>query len=119
MMKLEEKTEIRVKSEYRKCVVYIPAQVSIATSARDGCSLVRQVMREAEEHEALFHCFAYKKANYRIYGDAGSQISETYAIVEYEDGTIHRIEPWNIRFVDGMINQYGFWEDNHVSKCED
>lgn len=39
MIKLEEETEIRVKSEYRKCVVYIPAEVSIATSARDGLQL--------------------------------------------------------------------------------
>lgn len=111
MMELKEETEIRVKSEYRKCVVYIPAEVSIAKSAKDGL-LVRTVMKEAEEHEALFHCFAYKKANYRIYGDIGSQITETYAIVEYKDGSIHRVEPWNIRFVDGLINQYGFREDN-------
>lgn len=119
MIKLEEKTEIRVKSEYRKCVVYIPAEVSIARSARDGCSIVRTLIKESEEREALFHCFAYKKANYRIYGDTGSQIAETYAIVEYEDGTIHRVEPQNIRFVDGLINQYGFREDMDVGKRED
>ena len=100
MTKLEEKTEIKVESEYRKCVVYIPAEVNIARSARDGCSLVRTVYKEAEKHKALFHCFAYEKANYRIYGNEGSQITSTYAIVEYEDGTIHKVEPWNIQFVE-------------------
>lgn len=108
MTKLEEKTEIKVESEYRKCVVYIPAEVNIARSARDGCSLVRTVYKEAEEHKALFHCFAYEKANYRIYGNEGSQITSTYAIVEYEDGTIHKVEPWNIRFVDNAMREYTF-----------
>ena len=44
-------------------------------------------------------------------GHPGGQISATFAIVEYEDGTIHEVEPQNVRFVDGLINQYAFMED--------
>lgn len=105
MVKLEEGVENKVKSEYRKCVVYIPEEMNIGRSARDGCSLVRNVYKEAEEHKALFHCFAYEKSNYRIYGNEGSQITSTYAIVEYEDGTIHKVETWNIQFVDGGVGE--------------
>lgn len=105
MEKLEDGVENRIKSEYRKCVVYIPAEVNIARSARDGCKLVRTLYKEAEVHKALFHCFAYEKANYRVYGDEGSQITSTYAIVEYDDGTIHKVEPWNIQFVDGGVDR--------------
>lgn len=52
-------------------------------------------------------------------GHPGGQISATFGLVEYEDGTMHEVEPQNIRFVDGRINEYGFWEEEDAGKCED
>ena len=38
------------------------------------------------------------------------QISSTFAIVEFEDGTVHEVELWNIRFVDNLTTEYSFEE---------
>lgn len=43
-----------------------------------------------------------------IGGHPGGQISEIFAIVEYEDSTVHEIEPQNIQFVDNAISEYAF-----------
>lgn len=47
------------------------------------------------------------------------QISATFGLVEFEDGTMHEVEPKDIRFLDGRIREYGFREgldesENHV-----
>ena len=41
-------------------------------------------------------------------GHAAGQISETFGIVEYEDGTIHEVEPTQIRFADNAMREYAF-----------
>lgn len=43
-------------------------------------------------------------------GHPAGQVSSTFAIVEFEDGTVHEVEPWNIRFVDNEVGKYAFWE---------
>lgn len=45
-----------------------------------------------------------------IGGHSAGQISSTFAIVEFEDGTVHEIEPCNIRFVDNLTMEYSFEE---------
>lgn len=40
----------------------------------------------------------------------GMQVSGTFAIVEYADGTIHEVEPTQIRFVDNAMSEYVFPE---------
>lgn len=64
--------------------------------------------------KGLFHCWSHRS---ELVGESplrgghpGGQISATFGLVEYEDGTMHEVEPKDIRFVDGRINQYGFWE---------
>lgn len=47
-------------------------------------------------------------------GHPAGQVSSTFAIVEFEDGTVHEIEPWNIRFVDNFTMEDSFEEErNH------
>lgn len=36
--------------------------------------------------------------------------AQTFAIVEYEDGTIAEVEPTAVRFVPGIMNEYNFGE---------
>ena len=43
-------------------------------------------------------------------GHPAGQISATFALVEYEDGTIHETEPTQIRFVDNAMSEYAFPE---------
>lgn len=76
--------------------------------------LTTRVLKEAEERKALFHCWGYRSELYGaspMYGGhPGGQVSRTFAIVEYEDGTVHEIEPRNIRFVDNAMCEYAFLE---------
>lgn len=41
------------------------------------------------------------------------QVSSTFAIVEFEDGTVHEVELWNIRFIDNLTAEYLFEERNY------
>lgn len=43
-------------------------------------------------------------------GHPAGQISETFGIAEYNDGTIHEVEPTQIRFVDNAMSEYAFPE---------
>lgn len=43
-------------------------------------------------------------------GHSAGQVSSTFAIVEFEDGTVHEIEPCNIRFVDNAMREYELLE---------
>lgn len=43
-------------------------------------------------------------------GHPAGQISETFGTVEYDDGTIHEVEPTQIRFVDNAMSEYAFPE---------
>ena len=43
-------------------------------------------------------------------GHTDGQNSETLGIEEYNDGTIHEVEPTQIRFVDNAMSEYAFPE---------
>ena len=78
------------------------------------------VNNKKQEIKALFHCWSHRS---EVVGESalrgghpGGQISATFAIVEYEDGSVHEVNPQNVRLVDGLINQYAFMEDLDESK---
>lgn len=106
--------KIEIGIEYRPCMVRIPSKVKYR---KNTSTVPGEYIIESPECEikALFHCWNHRSELYgaspMIGGHPGGQVSCTLAIVEYEDGTVHEVEPQNIRFVDGLINQYGFRED--------
>lgn len=73
-----------------------------------------RIKKTAENIKALFHCWNYRSelygASLMIGGHPGGQVSGTFAIVEYKDGTVHEVEPQNIRFVDNAMSEYAFSE---------
>ena len=86
--------------EYRPCMVHIPEQRELRRKANED--FPREiVIAPAQDIKAIFH-------TWNTFTGKG--------IVEYEDGTVHEVEPQNIRFADGLINQYGFWEDEDERK---
>lgn len=109
---------IEIGIDYRPCIVHIPEK---ATSYRMSNG---EIVKEPEEkHKGLFHCWSHRS---ELVGESpmrgghpGGQIAATFGLAEYEDGTMHEVKPQNIRFVDCRIKQYGFWEEEDVSKCED
>lgn len=90
----------------RKCIVEIPSIEN--RYMRKGKEVGTEVVREAEDHNALFH--QWIKEEYTVApspfvgGDNGGQYSHTYALVEYENGTIHKVEPEYIRFIDNIMD---------------
>lgn len=86
--------KITIARELRQCMVSVPAKIRHIqnTSTQPG-----QYIIEKSEYEtkALFHCWHTVTGN---------------AIVEYEDGTIHEVEPTQIRFVDNAMSEYVFPE---------
>ena len=86
--------KITIERELRQCMVSVPAKIRHIqnTSTQPG-----QYIIEKSEYEtkALFHCWHPVTGN---------------GIVEYEDGTIHEVEPTQIRFVDNAMSEYMFPE---------
>lgn len=109
MVALDGKIAIRI--EYRPCVVNIP---EISYKKWNDGKIEKVIKRRSETHMALFHCWSSRSelcdASTMIGGHPGGQVSGTFAIVEYEDGTIHEVEPQNIRFVDNLMSEYAFPE---------
>ena len=69
--------------------------------------------------KALFHLWEVKRIpHYEIKSIVKGFLNQsfegfteyTFAIVEYEDGTIHEVEPTQIRFVDNAMSEYVFTE---------
>ena len=109
--------KITIERELRPCMVKIPKQVKkhIAKPANTITGEMTLYTEEPEhEIKALFHCWDHRSELYdaspMIGGHPGGQVSGTFAIVEYEDGTIHEVEPTQIQFVDNAMREYAFPE---------
>ena len=106
--------KITIERELRPCIVHIP-ESSYKTWNRKKQEHEIKTVREEEIHKALFHCWSHRSEvvgeSALRGGHSAGQISATFAIVEYEDGSVHEVNPQNVRLVDGLINQYAFMED--------
>lgn len=64
------------------------------------------------KEKGLFHCWEhYSKpieASPLVGGTPAGCFSQIFGLVENENGEIVRVEPFKIRFIDDMINSYGF-----------
>lgn len=61
-----------------------------------------KVIREAETHKGYFHTWGSETyvTNGFLAGITAGQISAMYGVVEYEDGTVHKVPPECIIFTD-------------------
>ena len=112
MAALDGKIEIGI--EYRPCMVHIPAKKQSYRKKGDRINAYEKEIEPEHEIKALFHCWSHRS---EVVGESplrgghpGGQVSGTFAIVEYEDGTIHEVEPTQIRFVDNAMSEYVFPE---------
>ena len=84
--------KITIEIGLRPCIVHIPRRVREKTKNGGGRAIG---LTEKHDIKALFHYYHPVTGN---------------AIVEYEDGTIHEVEPTQIRFVDNAMSEYAFPE---------
>ena len=112
--------KITIGIDYRSCMVHIPAVTKTCYPDRKSTAKNQRPYKEVivpeKKIKALFHCWGHRSELYgaspMIGGHPGGQVSGTFAIVEYEDGTIHEVEPTQIRFVDNAMSEYVFHEGN-------
>ena len=95
-------------------MVHIPEKRKNYQNKGDNLNVYDKVIEPEHDIKALFHCWSHKS---ELVGESclrgghpSGQISGTFAIVEYEDGTVHEVEPQNIRFVDNAMSEYAFPE---------
>lgn len=104
--------KITIGIDYRPCIVHIPA---VTRNRRQELNVYREVVEPEKDIKALFHCWSHRSdvvgESYLRGGHSAGQVSSTFAIVEYENGTVHEIEPWNIRFVDNLMKEYDLTEN--------
>ena len=104
--------KITIEKELRPCIVHIPAVSNGFRFKKD--KIKNNVVREEKNVKALFHCWSCRSElvgeSYLRGGHPAGQVSETFAIVEYEDGTIHEVEPTQIKFADNAMSEYAFPE---------
>lgn len=106
--------KITIERELRPCIVHIPEKRKNYQTKGDNLNVYDKVIEPEHDIKALFHCWSHKSAfvgeSCLRGGHPARQISGTFAIVEYEDGTIHEVEPTQIRFVDNAMSEYAFPE---------
>lgn len=86
--------KITIERELRPCIVHIPEQ-KVLCREKSESFLRERVIAPAKDIKALFHLWNICTGN---------------AIVEYEDGMIHEVEPTQIQFVDNAMSEYVFPE---------
>lgn len=111
---------IEIKYELRPCIVHIPEKREYFRENRER---KYRIKKTAENIKALFHCWNHRSelvgGSSMTGGHPGGQVSGTFAIVEYEDGTVHEVEPQNIRFVDNAMSEYVFPEmEKNIDKVK-
>ncbi len=76
-----------------------------------------RIVKQEQNIKSLFHCWSHRSEvvgeSYLRGGHSAGQVSSTFAIVEFEDGTVHEVEPWNIRFADNLMEEYDLTENGH------
>lgn len=107
--------KITIGIDYRPCMVRIPAKVKHRKRKNTSTVPGEYIIESPEcEIKALFHCWSHRSElvaeSLLRGGHPSGQISSTFAIVEYENGTVHEVEPQNIRFVDNAFFEYTFPE---------
>lgn len=106
--------KITIGIDYRPCIVHIPA---VTRNRRQDLNVYREVVEPEKDVNGLFHYWSHRSEvvgeSYLCGGHAAGQVSSTFAIVEFEDGTVHEVEPWNIRFIDNLTAEYLFEERNY------
>ncbi len=93
-----------MKEDLRPCIVNIPEVTERYRTA--GNSVIQtRVVREAETNKGYFHTWGSEAyvTNGFMAGTTAGQVSTLYGVVEYEDGTVHKVEPECITFTDKHV----------------
>ena len=79
--------------------IHTPILGNSSKRKRNQCS---KIDPEEEIHNGYFHIWGSESyvVNAYLIGETSGQISTLYGVVEYEDGTVHRVPPECITFTE-------------------
>ncbi len=89
-----------MKENLRPCTIKIEEETTTTRTIHGEKHT--KVVKEAETHKGYFHTWgseAYVTNGYFV-GTTAGQVSTLYGVVEYEDGTVHKVNPECIAFTD-------------------
>lgn len=88
-----------MKGELRPCIVNI-AEVTERYRTVKSAEFQTMVIKEAETHKGYFHTWGTESyvTNGYLVGTTAGQVATLYGVVEYEDGTVHKVDPECIAF---------------------
>ncbi|MDO5540605.1 MAG: hypothetical protein Q4F83_11140 [Eubacteriales bacterium] len=68
---------------------------------------------ETTVSEGLFHCWASEQWTYSpmMRGQVGGQMQSTYGIIEMKDGSVKKVSPEEIQFLDNKAFEYPYPEE--------
>lgn len=87
--------KITIESGLRPCIISVLDFDKFFEFNIESYKDCRVFKTPKKKVKSLFHCWHPVTGN---------------ALVEYEDGTIHEVEPTQIRFVDNAVSGYAFLE---------
>lgn len=74
--------------------------------------IIKKELRPCNVHgkRALFHEWSHVSTirEAMLKGSVSGIVSDTYGIVEYENGVVERVFPFDIQFLDNKINEFCF-----------
>lgn len=86
-----------MKEELRPCIINIAEETEVYRTNIDTDFHVR-VVRGAETHKGYFHTWGTER--HVMFGTVADQIASICGVVEFEDGTVHKVDPECITFTD-------------------
>ena len=95
--------EDQVMNEIRPCIVFLPSKPEV----------VRAIF-----HQWVTYAYVVGESPLRG-GHAAGQVSKTTALVEFEDGTVHEVEPYKVRFFDTENKTHNAWTETAVKALRD
>lgn len=92
-----------MREDLRPCIIKI-VEETVTARAIHGEKHTK-VIKEAETHKGYFHTWAHESyvTNGFMVGTTAGQVYTLYGIVEYEDGSIHKVAPECITFTDNHV----------------
>lgn len=89
-----------IQKELRPCIVKV-GEITKRKCSINGVSKTN-VIKEAETHKGYFHTWGSEQyvTNGCLVGTVAEQVSSFYGVVEYEDGSVHKVDPESIIFTD-------------------
>lgn len=111
---MSKNIDIKMGMEYRPC--YVGNKKGLFHRWIDKDQVIMHIDTYVTQSQLDYILCDYKANKVVPKNCSTTVISQTFAIVEYEDGTVAEVEPTELKFADNNMREYAF---NLDGICED